>query len=357
MELMELQDVKLILDKPDKKIYLTYRQKDQKYYIKKIVSRFGKLEVYENLKAYPHPNMPKIYSITQDHEEFILIEEFINGITLNQKMNEITFVPEQAYNIFLQLCNVVSHLHAFQPAIIHRDIKPDNILCYMDSIFLIDYDIAREYESAHTKDTTVIGSVGYAAPEQYGFKQSDTRSDIYAMGVLLNEMLTKENPNVKMVSSSVSRVIKKCISLDPDNRYQSVKELESEFRNITKLKHHRSSYQAYALPGLQNPSKVKRLMAFGGYVLLGSVAFSSTLTNTNIIHPIDEFLFRVVLFITCLLFILIPCNYHNILTFTPLYKSSSRLVRFLNGVFIWFTSFFILAFAYALIRGIIDSLL
>lgn len=209
MELMELQDVKIILDKPEKQIYLTYRQQDQKYYIKKVISRFGKIEVYEQLKSHPHPHMPKIYEIIQDHNEMILIEEFVNGMPLDQKMQHKSLGKEEVNSIFLQLCDVVQHLHSFDPPIIHRDIKPANILCFYENIYLIDYDIAREYEKHQKKDTTVIGSVGYVAPEQYGFKQSDTRSDIYAMGVLLNEMLTGAYPNVIMAEGKFQKIIEK----------------------------------------------------------------------------------------------------------------------------------------------------
>lgn len=358
MELMELQDVRIILDKPDKKIILTYRKDDQKYYIKKIISRYGKVEVYENLKHFPHPHMPMIYNITKDHDEIIIIEEFINGVSLDNYMKENILSEDEVSKIFLQLCDVVAHLHAFHPPIIHRDIKPGNILYLNESIYLIDYDIAREYEENQTKDTTVIGSVGYAAPEQYGFKQSDTRSDIYAMGVLLNELLTNEYPNVKMASGPLAKIIRKSIALDPDNRYQTIQQMDDDYRNIMKIKsdkYSNSFFQKYAFPGLKSNSKSKRILSFVGYVALVLLCFSSTSTTAK--SPIDEVLFRITTFLVVLLIVLVPCNYMNILSFTPLSKSKYRIVRFVNGYLIWFMSAVVVVFAYSLIISIINSLL
>lgn len=360
MELMELQDVRYILDKPDKKVVLTYRQVDQKYYIKKIISRFGKLDVYENLKRFPHPHMPTIYNITQDHDEIIIVEEFINGVSLDTYIKQRVLTDDEISSIFIQLCEIVAHLHAFHPPIIHRDIKPGNILYLNEIVYLIDYDIARKFEEHQSKDTTVIGSVGYAAPEQYGFQQSDTRSDIYAIGVLLNELLTNEYPNVKMAKGPRAKIIQKSIALDPDNRYQTIQSMEHDYRNIMKIKASKTTnswFERYAFPGMLANTIPKQVCSWILYTSLFVICFSSQISTTNIQNSLDEFLFRITTFLVVLMLILVPFNYLNILSFTPLHKSSHWIVRFINGWFVWVLSSFVIVFAYALLQGIIGGLL
>lgn len=153
--------------------------------------------------------------------------------------------------------------------------------------------------------------------------------------------------------------MKKSIALDPDNRYQSVSELEMDYRKsiANHMVKSKKTKDSYILPGLQNPSKTKRFMAFTGYIFMMIFVFNTTLKDTTFITPIEEFLFRVILLILCLMLILIPCNYHDILTFTPLYKSKRRWIRFLNGIIIWYIVLIVLAFAFALMRGIFSSLL
>ena len=112
-----------------------------------------------------------------------------------------------------QICNGVKVLH--ENTIVHRDLKPENIL--IDSkgcIKIIDYDAAKIYSWGKNEDTFLLGTAGYAAPEQYGIVQSDMRTDIYALGVLINVMLTGEHPskkcvrqNIKGMSKNVQRLI------------------------------------------------------------------------------------------------------------------------------------------------------
>jgi serine/threonine protein kinase len=88
-----------------------------------------------------------------------------------------------------QLCECLDSLHKLNPPIIHRDIKPENIIYHNNKVTLLDFGIARFLDSKKSKDTLILGSVGYAAPEQFGFQQSNPQTDIYALGKLMNYLL------------------------------------------------------------------------------------------------------------------------------------------------------------------------
>ena len=104
--------------------------------------------------------------------------------------------------------------------IIHRDVKPENVIVELSGrVVLIDLNASR-IESNASKDTVIMGTVGYASPEQMGINQSDSRTDIYAVGVLLNVMLTGKHPSDVLVKGRPGRIVQKCTQINPDLRYQ-----------------------------------------------------------------------------------------------------------------------------------------
>lgn len=128
-----------------------------------------------------------------------------------------------------QLCDIpLCPFICCDPPIIHRDIKPSNILLTpSDHVILIDFDASREFDAGKPEDTVLLGTREYAAPEQYGFGQSDARSDIYALGVLLNKMLTGTYPRRECPECSLGEIITRCTALLSDQRYASVEELKT----------------------------------------------------------------------------------------------------------------------------------
>ena len=128
--------------------------------------------------------------------------------------------------------------------IVHRDIKPDNIIiCDDNNVKIIDFDISKIYKSNQRSDTQTLGTVGFAAPEQFGMQQSDARTDLYSLAVLLNVLLTGEHPSVKMCENKkILKVIKKCLSINPDDRYSTAEELYNVLNKIRrKLKYEKMS--------------------------------------------------------------------------------------------------------------------
>ena len=107
-------------------------------------------------------------------------------------------------------------------AAVHRDIKPENVIMRGRRAVLIDFDAARLHKPEQESDTQVLGTTGFAAPEQYGLSQSDVRTDIYALGVLMNVMLTGEHPSKRLAEGRMGRVIERCTRVNPEKRYKDV---------------------------------------------------------------------------------------------------------------------------------------
>lgn len=161
---------------------------------------------------------------TEKEDKTIVLEEYIDGISVAELLNDSTYTPYAMKRVINSVCNGVEVLH--NNSIIHRDIKPDNILVDSNgNIKLIDYDAARIYIKGKEQDTVLLGTAGYAAPEQYGIVQSDIRTDIYSLGVLINVMLTGEHPSKKMCSGRYRKIVEKCTRINPDDRYHNISEL------------------------------------------------------------------------------------------------------------------------------------
>ncbi|HHW49111.1 MAG TPA: protein kinase [Clostridiaceae bacterium] len=201
------------------------------------------------LKKLNHPALPRIFDIFEDAENVYIVVDYIEGVSLDKKLEEVGCFPEEVVLEWAaQLCDVLMYLHSIKPnPIIYRDMKPANIILTEGGrLKLIDFGIAREYKSGADSDTICIGTRGYAAPEQYGAGQTSFASDIYSLGVTLYHLLTGKSPNeapyeIKPVrwfnsnlSSEIEDVILKCTRLDPSERYQSVQELIVEIERIKK---------------------------------------------------------------------------------------------------------------------------
>ena len=174
---------------------------------------------YRQLQKLCHPLFPKIYYVAEDEEKTYVIEQHLDGQNLQDVLEQKGYLPEQQVRkIALQLCDGLEYLHANQ--IIHRDIKPSNIILQEDgTVRLIDFGAARIADSSVTQDTRILGTPGYAPPEQYGFAATDYRSDYYALGMTLQTLLGNQHRR------SITRAIRRCVELDPERRISSAEEL------------------------------------------------------------------------------------------------------------------------------------
>lgn len=209
-------------------VFLVKHIENQQIFIKKILPATSE-SIYRTLMDIKVPGVPVVYSVINDVDKIVVIEEFINGITISDYLEQNgTFSEKDALTIVRSLCEILQNLHNATPPIIHRDIKPSNIIIDSNlNTTLIDFDASKTFDKGKNKDTVLMGTAAFAAPEQFGYAQSDARTDIYALGVLLNIMLTNQFPNDKLYNGRLSSVISKCISIDPADRYQQVNALMS----------------------------------------------------------------------------------------------------------------------------------
>ncbi len=180
----------------------------------------GNGEVYRKLLNYSCRNLPVIFEAVSQGEDNLVLEECIAGDTLGFLLEGSLFSPNETRKIVIQLCRALWVLHGL--AAVHRDIKPDNIILQGSEAVLIDFDAARLYKPEAEADTQILGTTGFAAPEQYGLGQSDTRTDIYSLGVLMNVMLTGQHPSQMLAEGRMGRVIGRCTQVNPEKRYKDV---------------------------------------------------------------------------------------------------------------------------------------
>jgi WD40 repeat protein/tRNA A-37 threonylcarbamoyl transferase component Bud32 len=151
------------------------------------------------LAGLAHPNLPRIYEHFSEDGRWYLVMDFVQGETLEAVLGTAPggrLPLERVLKIGLQLCQVLEYLHTRQPPIIFRDLKPSNVMLMGDdTVFLVDFGIARLFKPGQAKDTVAFGTSGYAAPEQYGKAQTTPRSDIYGLGALLHHLLTGNDPS------------------------------------------------------------------------------------------------------------------------------------------------------------------
>ena len=189
-----------------------------------VLRRFtGNAEVYRRLLHCTCRNLPAVYEVASQGEEHLILEEYIQGDTLDFLLKDTLFTAKETRKIVTQVCRALWVLHSL--GAVHRDVKPDNIILRGSEAILIDFDAARLYKPEETADTQILGTTGFAAPEQYGLSQTDQRTDIFAVGVLINVMLTGKHPSKKLAEGRMGRIVTRCTQVNPKKRYQSVLQL------------------------------------------------------------------------------------------------------------------------------------
>lgn len=182
----------------------------------------GNAEVYRKLLHYSCKNLPQTLEVAQDGEQNLILEEYIQGDTLSFLLKDALFSPKETRRIVAQICRALWALHSMDA--VHRDVKPENVILRGSEAILIDFDAARLHKSEpdHETDTQILGTTGFAAPEQYGLSQTDVRSDIYSLGILINVMLTGQHPSKQLARGRLGRIVGRCTHVNPQKRYQNV---------------------------------------------------------------------------------------------------------------------------------------
>lgn len=183
----------------------------------------GSGEVYRRLLPVLCPHLPQIMEAAEQDGQTAVLEEYVQGDTLAELLTGAKLTEKEARQVTMQLCQALHVLHSM--GAVHRDVKPENVILRGSDAVLIDFDAARIYKDESESDTQVLGTTGFAAPEQYGIFQSDERADIFSLGVLLNIMLTGKHPSREMAAGKMGRIVRKCTMTAPEQRYQSARAL------------------------------------------------------------------------------------------------------------------------------------
>lgn len=219
-----------IKDTEKSKIFI-FRHRESGNLILERISTNRNDEVFRLLKNKSHSNLVDILEVCSDENHLIVLEKFIVGKSLLKLIDIGSINSKQACRYAYQICDALSFLH--NNGIIHRDIKPSNIIIDNNgNAVLLDLSIARMISEKEEKDTATLGTIGYAAPEQFGLSQSTKATDIYSLGVLLNIMITGVHPTISIPKGKICRVIKKATATQISERYQNAEQMKKALKNF-----------------------------------------------------------------------------------------------------------------------------
>lgn len=311
-------------------IYLVQHQETNKIYVKKVLDIYNK-EIFIRLYNNPITGIPKIIDLFEIDNQLIVIENFISGCSLQEKIDAKELTKESIYEYMDELCSILEQLHNFTPPIIHRDIKPSNIIITEHNhLILLDFNAAKYLTNKNENDTVLLGTKGYAAPEQYGFGSSTERTDIYALGIILKEMVSSISSNIY----EFNNIILKCSQINPYDRYYSVtqfKEALNKVRYPNCSKERKPlTLKSFILPGYRTLTPWKMIVATLGYLCIISLTPSLNVDNAGKLEVyVDRFYFLLIM-----LSIVFCCfNYMDIRSYFSLSKHKNRFLRYI-GIFI-----------------------
>lgn len=307
-------------------VYLARNKSTGKIAVKKYIVP-SVFPIYKKLKELDNPHLCKIYACAANQHKGIVIEEYINGVTLREYMNEHgLFDKKETLALLKQLLDVLNVIH--KENIVHRDINPENILISNDNVLkLIDFGIAREHNDQKQKDTTILGTLGYAAPEQFGFFQTDARTDLYAVGILTNELLTGKLPNEQLYQKKPFRkMIQKCTRIDARARFANANDV------LVALGYPIANPDIW-LPGFRTGVLWKKNMAVMGYVCM--ILYSIAVLFANAISPLAIILqiIALLLYIWLSTFLVFNIGYWD--TKCPITRHMPKYARISVRLFLW----------------------
>ncbi|MCD7716787.1 MAG: protein kinase [Lachnospiraceae bacterium] len=313
-------------------VQLVQHEETGRLFVKKQLKQYN-LEVFQMLRAHPVPNTPRIYELVEEDGILTVIEEYLQGQTLQELLEDHgNFSENEAIAIALAIAGIVQNLHHMEPPIIHRDIKPANLILSPDHVLkLLNFNTAKFVSNGENRDTVLLGTAGYAAPEQYGFGASCLQTDIFSIGVILNVLLTGSLPQEKLTEGRLSAMIKKCVEVNPRDRYASIDQFIGELQWVRdnpddmppssetdagverKEKDASSaSMRRFLPPGFRSGSPTKMVVAIVGYLMM-------------IVYGIQDGLI-------CLAVVFFSANYLDVQSALPLTDSKRWPVRIIGVV-------------------------
>lgn len=385
-----------------KNIVLVQDIRNSELCVKKTIDIYSR-DVYEQLASVRIEGVPAVKECVADEGKLIVVEEYVQGRSLKQVLDEQGLLnEEQAYDIAVQLADILVRLHQLEPAIVHRDIKPSNIIIEKNGhVNLIDFNAARHVNADKNEDTRMLGTVYFAAPEQFGFGQSDERTDIYGLGATINYIMTGDKPGAGIAECRFSDILKKCLMVDAKDRYQSAEELRGvldmlnysivqdnrkkaetafgkdntvsvvrTYRNIRDIivKMYRkyqkrnydidTSWRRYLLPGFRRLNVVYCLIALVWYAVIVWMTITFAVTDSKTGIPVtggELTMYKIAVFVLLFGMTMWFGNYLNIRRKLPGMKKINVLSTILTFGYAFTISFIFLAF-FAIFMAIIGYL-
>lgn len=385
-----------------KNIVLVQDIRNSELCVKKTLDIYSR-DVYEQLASVRIEGVPAVKECVADDGKLIVVEEYVQGRSLKQVLDEHGLLnEEQAYDIAVQLADILVRLHQLEPAIVHRDIKPSNIIIEKNGhVNLIDFNAARHVNADKNEDTRMLGTVYFAAPEQFGFGQSDERTDIYGLGATINYIMTGDKPGTGISECRFSDILKKCLMVDAKDRYQSAEELRGvldmlnysivqdnrkkaetafgkdntisvvrTYRNIRDIivKMYRkyqkrnydidTSWRRYLLPGFRRLNVVYCLIALVWYAVIVWMTITFAVTDSKTGIPVtggELTMYKIAVFVLLFGMTMWFGNYLNIRRKLPGMKKINVLSTILTFGYAFTISFMFLAF-FAIFMAIIGYL-
>lgn len=385
-----------------KNIVLVQDIRNSELCVKKTLDIYSR-DVYEQLASVRIEGVPAVKECVADDGKLIVVEEYVQGRSLKQVLDEQGLLnEEQAYDIAVQLADILVRLHQLEPAIVHRDIKPSNIIIEKNGhVNLIDFNAARHVNADKNEDTRMLGTVYFAAPEQFGFGQSDERTDIYGLGATINYIMTGDKPGAGIAECRFSDILKKCLMVDAKDRYQSAEELRGvldmlnysivqdnrkkaetafgkdntisvvrTYRNIRDIivKMYRkyqkrnydidTSWRRYLLPGFRRLNVVYCLIALVCYAVIVWMTITFAVTDSKTGIPVtggELTMYKIAVFVLLFGMTMWFGNYLNIRRKLPGMKKINVLSTILTFGYAFTISFMFLAF-FAIFMAIIGYL-
>ncbi len=352
-------------------VVLVKNKLDNQYYVKKELTTYNK-RLYEYIKETKNKYFPIISECIEDSEnldsgedgkkKLIVIEEYISGKTLTKLIEENGHLTEdESVRIILEVAKGLKHLHDFE--FVNRDVKPDNIIITrFNEVKIVDINTAKKINKESNTDTQFLGTPSYFAPEQIGlgYNSSDVRTDIYAVGIVFNRMLTGCFPKDNLTTSKYKDIIVKATKLDPEERYSTMDEFidavkrlnkgkdfetvkSSDFKNklsqivynAMQTKQTSFNTKSFLFPGYRSLKLWKMCLATLYYICAVSICFYGFLTPEDIakytfVGAVFILLIVLFLFIFPILFLF---NYRGIRDVFPGANSANRYLGFIASVF------------------------
>ena len=254
------------------KVYVALDASNHPVILKKLTGKTA-LPLIERIEKLDSPYFPKIIELSTEDGNLSVVEEYIEGDELGRLLGDDPLPQDKASDIMTRLLEAVSILHRADPPLIHRDIKPGNIIITKEGgLKLIDFDAAREWKDAsRSSDTTLLGTRGYAAPEQFGYSQTDIRSDLYSVGVVCTQICEHSDFSEEK-KAALKTSTDKATMFDPKERFQSADEM---------LEALHSTLEKGSLPqdtehdGIQKPgmSPLKVAVITSAFIIIAVTAF------------------------------------------------------------------------------------